>query len=241
MNKKLLTLFIVIAMSVGVSSYGKDKPYEGGPVTNGGSIAGVVEAGQRADETMPIKKNKAFCGTTIATEKYVIKGGKVKWAVAMLDGITKGKKMDKKVNLVVDNKNCRFDPHVIVAPKGGTLAVKNSDPMLHNTHFYLSARGKKKNVINLALPKQGQIIKKKKILRKAGLLSVSCDAHDFMLGYVWVLPHPYGAVTDDNGSFKLTDVPAGSYKLKVWHEALGEKVVDVEVEAGKEAKVTVKY
>ena len=54
-----------------------------------------------------------------------------------------------------------------------------------------------------------------------------------------MVSNPYAAVTGDNGDFKLTDVPAGKYTLKVWHEGLGEKTIPVTVEAGKDAKVSV--
>ena len=89
------------------------------------------------------------------------------------------------------------------------------------------------------MPKKGQVIENAKILRKEGLVSVQCDAHDFMQGYIWVLPNEYGAVSGADGSFKIADVPPGSYTLKVWHEALGEKSVKVTVEEGKDAKVSV--
>ncbi len=218
--------------------------YQGGPVANGGSIKGVVKVKGEIpkDEIKTINKNKAHCGETMTAEKYVISAaGEVQWAVAMLDGITAGKPLDTKAELLLDNKDCRFAPHVMVAPKGGTLQVKNSDPMLHNSHFYLISGKRKRNVLNLALPLQDQIIGKKKILRKTGLLSVICDAHNFMQGYIWSLSHPYGTVTDAKGSFALSDIPAGEYTLKVWHEALGEKSVPVTVESGKEAVVTIEY
>jgi len=160
-------------------------------------------------------------------------------AVAMLDGITAGKKMEMPSNLVFDNMGCRFEPHVLVAPMGANLKVQNDDDMLHNSHFFLMEGANKKNLINMALPKKGQVIENTKILRKDGLVSVQCDAHDFMQGYIWVVPNPYAEVTNDKGAFHLTDVPAGTYKLKVWHEGLGEKTVSVTVEAGKDAKVTV--
>ncbi len=96
-------------------------------------------------------------------------------------------------------------------------------------------------MINLALPKQGVVIGKKKILRKAGFLSVECDAHDFMQAWLWVVDHPYATVTPADGTFALTDVPPGAYKLKVWHEALGEKTLDVTVEAGKAASIVVVF
>jgi len=75
-------------------------------------------------------------------------------------------------------------------------------------------------------------LSKSKILRKPGLVSLRCDAHDFMQAWIWSIEHPYAMVTGSDGSFQLGDVPAGSYKMTVWHEALGEKTVDVTVKAG---------
>ncbi|MDH5681341.1 MAG: hypothetical protein OEZ36_07135 [Spirochaetota bacterium] len=224
-------------------SFGK---YIGGQVTNGGSITGVVKASQKADEIRAIKGDKLkaerdLCGASVPAEKFVIKNGNLKWAVAMLQGISKGKAIDKQKTITYDNVLCRFVPHVAVATKGSMLSIKNSDPVLHNSHLYLLKGGKKRTLVNLALPRKNQVISKTRFTRKTGLIEVLCDAHDFMQGYIWVLPHPYGAVTNDDGSFKLTDVPAGSYKLKVWHEALGEKVVSVDVKAGQDSKVTVNF
>lgn len=226
-----------LALALG-AAYGQ---YKGGPVANGGSISGVVKAKGKppADEVRIVHKNEAQCGAKMNAQKFVISpAGQVKWAVAMLKDIKAGKAMDA-TPLFYDNIDCRFEPHVMVAPAGTVLKVRNSDDMLHNSHFFLVEGAAKKNLINMALPKKGQVIENAKVLRKDGLVSVECDAHDFMQGFIWVLPNPYGVVTGDNGEFKLTDVPAGSYTLKVWHEGLGEKEIPVTVEAGKDAKVAV--
>jgi hypothetical protein len=216
--------------------------YTGGPVANGGSISGVVKVKGKppADEEKIVHKNEAQCGAKVAAQKFVVSAaGEVKWAVAQLDGIAQGKKAEAPANLFYDNVGCHFEPHVMVAPMGATLKVRNEDDMLHNSHFFLMEGAAKKNLVNMALPKKGQVIENNKILRKEGLVAVQCDAHDFMQGYIWVAPNPYAEVTNDKGAFKLTDVPAGTYKLKVWHEGLGEKTVSVTVEAGKDSKVTV--
>ncbi len=216
--------------------------YSSGPVANGGSISGVVKTKGKppADEEKIVHKNAETCGAKIAAQKYVVSAaGEVEWAVVSLDGITAGKKMDAPTDLVFTNTNCHFVPHVLVAPMGANLKVRNDDDMLHNSHFYLVEGATKKNLINMALPKKGQIIENAKILRKDGLVAVNCDAHDFMQGYIFVSPTPYAVVTDAKGSFKMTDVPVGTYKLKVWHEGLGEKTVSVTVVAGKDAKVSV--
>lgn len=225
-----------LALALGAAAHAQ---YVGGPVANGGSISGVVKSKAKPDEEKIVHKNEAQCGAKIAAQKYVVSAsGQVKWAVAMLTDIKSGKPLATGA-IEYDNKGCMFTPHVLVAPMGATLKVGNSDDMLHNSHFFLMEGGTKKNLVNMALPKKDQVIENTKILRKDGLVSVQCDAHDFMQGYIWVLPNPYGAVTGDNGDFKLTDVPPGKYTLKVWHEALGEKTIPVTVEAGKDAKVSV--
>jgi len=208
--------------------------YEVVAVSNGGSIKGTIKATSTQDETLTISKDNAFCGDSIPAQKFIIGGdGALKNAVVMLEEIAQGKDFESQGDFAVTNKGCYFVPHVMVARKGALMKVSNDDPLLHNSHFFLLGGERKRNVINLALPKQGMEISKPKILRKPGLLSLECDAHDFMQAWVWVLEHPYAVVTGSDGSFELGDVPAGSYKLTVWHEALGEKTVDVTVGAGK--------
>ncbi len=210
-------------------------------VANGGSISGIVKVKGKApaDEMKEVKKNPEQCGAKMAAQKYVVSAsGGVEYAVVMIEKIAEGKKATAG-DIFYSNENCKFTPHVLVAPVGATLKVRNEDDMLHNSHFYLVETSGKKNLINMALPKKGQVIENNKILRKEGLISVECDAHDFMQGYIWAVQNPYAVVTGSNGDFKLSDVPAGSYTLKIWHEGLGEKTVSVKVEAGKDAKVTV--
>jgi len=203
-------------------------------VSNGGSIKGTIKASSKQDETRTVSKDNAFCGDSVPAEKFIIgSDGALQNAVVMLEEIAEGKDFESQGDFMVTNKGCHFVPHVMVAPKGAMMKVRNDDALLHNSHFFLVAGEKKRNVINLALPKEGLEISKSKILRKPGLLSLECDAHDFMQAWVWVLEHPYAVVTGSDGSFELSDVPVGSYKLTVWHEALGEKTLDVKVEAGK--------
>ena len=99
----------------------------------------------------------------------------------------------------------------------------------------------------MALPIQGQVIKKK--ITKAGVIRVRCDAHVHMSAWIMAIEHPYFAVTDENGSFKLENIPPGTYKVIAWHEPwklkgkdkggrlLGREVVDLEAyEAGRGSK-----
>lgn len=216
--------------------------YSAGAVSNGGSIKGTIKASSKPDETLKVNKDNAHCGDTQPAEKFIIGGdGGLKNAVVKLEGIAKGKDFESKDDPVVSNKDCKFGPHVMVARAGAAMKVRNEDPLLHNSHFYIMEEGKKNNVINLALPKQGMEISRPKILSKPGLLSLNCDAHSWMQGWIWVVEHPYAVVTGSDGSFELKDVPAGSYKMTVWHEALGVKTVDVTVGAGKPTTTNVSF
>jgi hypothetical protein len=245
---KWIQIAVISLLCLAVSAMAQTA-YKEVEVKDGGSISGVVKVKGKIPKDPVLKTNadQEFCGETIAAEHYVISAaGEVKYAVAMIDGIKEGAKLDKATAAFMDNAKCRNEPRVIVAPKGGTIKYKNSDPINHTAHYYLlndplkvGKDAPKKDLINKALPNKDMIASDTKPLRKEGVVFVGCDPHDFEEGYVWVLSHPYGAVTDAKGAFKIENVPAGPHKLKIWHERLGMKTVDVTVKAGEDAKVTV--
>lgn len=129
-----------------------------------------------------------------------------------LEEITEGKALDRKSVATLSNIKCMFEPHVMAVPLRSKLAIVNDDPILHNTHSYLGRR----TIFNLALPLKGQTIKKR--IKKTGVMTVRCDAHPHMRAYVLAFTHPYYAVTDADGSFTITDIPAGAYTVTAWHE-----------------------
>lgn len=211
--------------------------YEGmATVANAGKIAGVVKyGGDKVDPTVTVEKAKCEHAHGTKPEKaLVVAGGQVSNAVVYIDKIAKGKKREPST-VTIDNLDCAFSPRVQVAMVGDTVAAKNSDPILHNTHLFLSQGNK--NLFNIALPKQGQVIEKK--LKKPGLVDVKCDAHAWMQGWVYVARHPYTTVTGTDGSFSLDDVPPGDYTVKIWHEELGEKEAMAKVEPGGTATLEV--
>jgi len=73
-------------------------------------------------------------------------------------------------------------------------------------------------------------------IEKPEAVEVKCDVHGWMLGWLVATESPYVAVTDDSGNFKLTDVPAGTYTVEVWHEKLGKSTQKVTVKAKEDAK-----
>lgn len=206
-------------------------------VANGGAIKGrvTVSGNIPKDETIKVTKDNSHCGDALPREKFVISAdGGVRNAVVLIEEIKAGKPLPT-TPVEIDNVKCAFVPHVQVGVKGQELIIKNTDPMLHNTHIYLD----KKTVYNLALPVTGMEIRKP--VKKTGVMSVECDAHSWMKGYLYMGENPYITVTDKNGAFSLADIPPGTYKVKVWHEALGEQGQSVTVAGGGTAEIKVDY
>jgi hypothetical protein len=215
-----------------------EKPAAGGEykeldsVPNAGSIKGTITyTGSKQPEKLNVTKDPQVCKHGGEPDpNIVVKDGKLKNAViAITDDIKEGKKWSSNT-AVVNNHECLFDPHVQVAKYKGEIEAKNSDPILHNTNLGLVDGANTKTLANIALPKQGE--SQTKDLKKAGIVAVKCDVHEWMHAWVWVSKHPYVAVSGDDGSYTIDGVPPGEYNVKIWHEVFGEKDAKVKVDAG---------
>ena len=194
--------------------------YEGGAVSNGGTISGTVKLQGAAPAPKPIDvtKDKEVCGQhDLKTEDLVVgAGGGIANAVVSITNISKGKPMDAAAP-VLDQKGCQYVPHVLLFPAGSTVKIVNDDGILHNIHTYST----KNPPVNMAQPKFKKTIEAK--FEQPEVIKVTCDAHGWMQGWFISEDNPYYAKTDENGNYKLTDVPAGDYEIKVWQEKLGDK------------------
>ena len=122
-----------------------------------------------------------------------------------------------KADVVVDNKDCRFEPHVSILRVGQTLVIKNSDPVGHNTQ----ADALKNAPFNDLIP-AGSEIKKNWTQAETLPVRIGCSIHTWMGGYVLVRPNPYAAVTDADGKFTIKDLPAGKeLEFSLWQEKSG--------------------
>ena len=228
---------LVLGVSLGMMTYAlfPASAYEVVAVENGGTIKGRVTYNGTVPTRMIIPtKNADICGDPRKDPLIRLGGDNGVQEVAIsVKGIEKGKDWPAAGETPkLDNKACRFEPHVQVIPSG-KLSVSNSDPVLHNTHGYYGRR----TAFNLALPNQGQSIDVD--LKRPGAVRVDCDAHGWMEGWVYVVSNPYYAVTDDNGGFEITDVPPGKYQLVINQEHIGSMTVDVEVKAGEAVEVPI--
>jgi plastocyanin len=217
---------VVVALALGVGLAGPGGTwagYEEAEVKDAGVLAGVVRFAGVPPKMPPLRvnKNRDVCGESKPSEALVVAAdGGVKGSVILVEGVTRGKKVESEV--VLDNAGCVFVPHVTAVAAGGRVRVKNSDPILHNTHGFLG----KPTVFNLALPNKDQAIDITRRLTKPGVVRVLCDAHPHMFGWLVVHDSPYFAVTDARGAWRIDAVPPGTYRVTQWHEGFRQKGVD---------------
>lgn len=193
-----------------------------------GTLKGRVSfAGDPPAPTVLVKKgdesvqNATICAVKeIVSEKLVVnpENRGVRYAIVYIPKPTatnpEAVSSARSADLVLDQKGCKFVPHVVAAMKGTKVQVRSSDPVTHNINVMLP-----KNKANLTVAPGAQVppIELKNAEVKPG--EVVCDIHTWMKSYLLVIDSPYYAVTDAGGNFTLRDVPAGTQKVVVWQEA----------------------
>jgi plastocyanin len=139
---------------------------------------------------------------------------------------------------VLDNKDCRFEPHVVFVQTGQKFVVKNSDTIGHNSNIATVKNPPSNNLI----PAGGEAT-----MTFSGdeaiPAQVTCNIHPWMKGWVLVRPNPYAAVSKEDGTFEIPDLPAGEVELQFWHEKagyLGEMKVGGKAEKPSRGRMKVK-
>lgn len=130
-------------------------------------------------------------------------------------------------------KDKQFVPSVLAILKGTTVKFTNSDPFFHNV--FSASKVKEFNVSQEKVGDASQIT-----FDKPGIVPIRCHIHANMKAYIVVLPNPYFAVTNGNGLFRISDVPAGNYTIKAWTSRGQVTTQTVQVPASGEAKVIFK-
>ena len=202
-------------------------------VKEGATIRGVVKFDGAVPKlpALQITKYKEICKDVPNETLSIGPGQGIRFAVVTLEGITKGKAVEKEIVHELDNINCRFTPHVQAASIGQFVLFKNSDPILHTAHAVFTNQQPQFNV-GLYPGRTSR-----KPLITAGLFNIRCEVHPWMAAYIMVTEHPYHAVSDIYGEYELSEVPAGVYQLRVWHETLGTQEKRIEVKPAMTQKV----
>ena len=128
--------------------------------------------------------------------------------------------------VVLDNKGCRFDPHVLGIRVGQTLEIKNSDPVAHNTNIV------GRNIQDNPLIPAGATSDVKIEAPESLPVMVSCNIHPWMKGRILVRSNPYFAISKKDGTFEIKNLPAGDLEFVVYQEKCGY-VTDAELKGQK--------
>ena len=224
------TLFSAFVLAVAFAS--AQSSYQVIAIHNGGSITGTVKWSGPIPSGLdvPINKDPEICDPesrkNVNLERLILgSDGGVANTVVFLKNISSGKKMNiSEARRSLDQKHCRYEPHILLVPQTAVLQMKSSDHVLHTVHMDGAA------TFNLPFPFTDRVITRN--MNTPGLVNLRCNGgHVWMNAEMMVVPHPYYAVTDQNGRFELADIPPGNYEIVAWHEGwhvLGrENAIDV--------------
>ncbi len=162
--------------------------------------------------------------------KVAVQGLRSAENIAVYVDAIPGKKFDPPAqHVTIDQRKMAFVPHVTVVLQGTTVDFLNSDSVGHNV-YWPSISGNKKLARNLGTWPKGE--KRSYQFNDPGAASLLCNVHPEMSGTLVIVPTPYFAVTDSDGTFEIKNVPPGTYTLKTWSEDGKVTTQSVTVAAG---------
>ena len=209
------------------------QPYRVVAVVGGGAITGTVDL-EGAAPVAPIIRptvDQGVCGNSIVDKSIKLSGTRIGGAIVWLTDIRSGKAFPLERRFELNNSNCTLDPYVQAIATGGTLNVGNDDRLVHTNRFINVGTGK---IAGIApFNDDGELVPVDRFTEPAEIEVVS-DKHPWTRAWIAVLDHPYFAQTTANGTFNIDAVPAGRYRVRAWHPAIGFSDDSVTVLAGQQ-------
>lgn len=229
MKTKLMALLFILTLIVPVSSFA--------------AVTGKVSFTGTAPEAPAIDMNAdPFCAganaeAVKAEEVTVNSNGTLKNVFVYVKTGLEGKTFEApKTPVTMDQKGCHYTPHVFGVQVSQPVEIVNSDSTLHNVH----GMPKESKEFNLGMPIQGMKLKRT-FDKPEVMVKFKCDVHPWMNAYIGVVPHPFFAVTGEDGSFKIENLPAGKYTLEAWQEKYGAKTQEITVDDSGNATADFSY
>lgn len=206
------------------------------PVPVGGAITGSVDF----EGALPVAaivhptSDQSACGTSVMVKNIAVTGTRVAGAVVWLTDIRTGKTFPIERRFELTNDACTLDPYVQAISTNATVNVSNDDRTLHTNRFINVGTGQ---IVGVApFNDDGEVVPVDKF-REPAEIEVVCEQHPWTHAWIAVLDHPYFAQTTAAGTFSIDGIPAGRYRIRAWHPALGFADDSVTVTAGQQASV----
>ncbi|MBI4509514.1 MAG: hypothetical protein HY698_07740 [Deltaproteobacteria bacterium] len=229
--RNCIILGLVIAAPI-ARAQSSDIPAKLGKVTGTITFSGTIPEKKQ----LQVTKDQKVCGATPIYDESLAVGEKRGLAnvVVFLEGLPKDG-ATKPMKITLDQSGCRYVPHVQAATVGSKLVMKNSDNTFHTVHSYLGSE----TMFNVPTVSHGSM---EQVLEESGPVRLSCDAgHTWMGAWVYVLDHPFFAVTSTDGTFVVDGVPPGVYTVKAWHEKLGLRSGKVKIQPGSSSTLNLSF
>lgn len=224
-------------------SAGEPSAADAGETSPAGSVRGVVyfDGEPPVREELPVRGNpecSAFHPEGgVLSEEVVTESGRLANVVVYLKDKPEGRTYAPPADPVtIENRRCVYAPHVASAQTDQPVVFVNADPTLHNIHSYSTSN----RAFNLGLPFAGMKVTKKFPSAEVAV-TLKCDVHPWMTGYLAVFDHPYHAVTGPDGTFRIEGLPPGRHTLETWHETLGARSQTIEIEPRAETTTEFRY
>jgi len=239
MNSKKLVLIFALTLAVCISAPRAVRAGGASPTTTGATVRGSVRFEGKAPAAKAISMAadpscaKQHPSPAMAQEVMAdAKGDLQNVIVFVSEGLGDRTFEAPSQPAVVEQKGCLYEPHVLAVRANQTLEVVNDDPTSHNIHP-VPANNREWNKAEPPGTKLDEAFAREEIA-----IPVKCNVHPWMRGYIAVFKHPYFAVTGKDGGFDLSNLPAGTYTIKAWHEKLGTSTQTVTIGANETKEIT---
>jgi plastocyanin len=206
-------------------------------VENAGAIIGTVNFKGQPPARVPIDMSMdPACLITAGenlSEQYVVTAGKLANVfVYVKSGVPPTSAPSDTRPVVLDQKGCRYTPHVIAVQQGGSVEFRNSDPTMHNIHTVSIAGNPPVDVSEgpAGAPQTRQFTSPEL------MMPIRCNNHPWMEALLNIAPNQFFAVTREDGTFSIPGLPPGTYTLAAVHEKLGERDIQVTVTANSKTR-----
>jgi hypothetical protein len=228
----------------GGSSETRTPPAEPAPTDTAdgpGVIRGTITFDGKAPPPRPLRMDsdpKCVAGPDSFSEVLVVgpDSGLQNVFVYVKDGLGSRTYAVPTTPVLLDQVGCQYVPHVFGVQVGQIIKVSNSDAPMHNVH----AVPKVNPEFNFSQPAKVPPVDRVFKVPEIGI-PLKCDVHGWMGAYANVVPHPFFAVTKNDGTFEIKGLPPGTYTVELWHETLGTQTQSVTVDGKTPATLTAAF
>lgn len=226
-------LCALLLSGAGCKKKGADSPasvYTTIDASTAGMITGTIHFAGKPPERIAIDMAQdPVCSAADGnyTEQYVVRdAGLQNVFVYVKDGLGNKLYAASQDPVVIDQKGCRFVPHVVGVQAGQPVKFTNSDSTMHNVHFtpLISTN----QAVDISQPPNGAG-EMRTLPTLELMIPVRCNNHPWMEAFINVAPNPFFAVSDADGHFTIKGLPPGTYTIVAVHEKLGQKTANITV------------